>query len=230
MQSQNNAVSSMLTRKAKRFQPTMTNIVRWCESKNEINGTTPQEIRRILVKSLSELEIPQEKIMIVLQGFYKCLRNFDAYGFIQAFYTKAPKYYENEVILDLWNKNTQIKDASVNTLLDVFAENQKFCIQSLSASQIAGLCVFGQCVFEGARAGVEGFGAAENLVAIAKGKHQKRMYDAQKIIDKKRGEEESLRRMRHFTEPQEDEEDTQKSTAPTEILQNENVLDNWEDF
>ena len=163
------SVSKQISKRSRFYNKKLNEFVRWTSSKSEMNGTSCNQIRHILSSALIELGIQNDKTTQILLGFYKDLREFDASSFISKVNIYSRGKYEHERILDLFNKNSTVVNASISALLSVFLEKgSKFGASSMSISNLAGLCIFSQCIFMGARSDRDGFGSADNLVALAK--------------------------------------------------------------
>ena len=236
-QTQINNVKSSLFKRNKFYNKKLKDINHWTSNKSEMNGTSTSKIRNILLSSLLELGIPNGKANLALLGFYKNLSDFDASNFISRVYTHNKGLYENERILDIFNKNSEISHASILALMKVFYENTtRFGILNLNSNQIAGLCVFSQCVFMGVRSDITGFGSAEDLVELSKNTQRKRLNKIEKENARKRAKElENLnfkRYLRSLKNESEEEDEyevkSEKSEKNENILEDNKDLDDWE--
>ena len=238
-QTQINNVKKSLSRRSKFYNQKLKDINHWTSNKSEMNGTSTTKIRNILSSSLIELGISNEKTNVVLLGFYKNLNEFDASSFISRVNINSRGLYKNEKILDIFNKNPEISHASIVALMKVFYENTtRFGILNLNTNQIAGLCVFSQCVFMGVRSDITGFGSAEDLVELSKNTQRKRLNEIEKENARKRGKESEnlnfkryLRSLKNGSESEEEDDyevKTEKSEKNENILEDNKELDDWE--
>lgn len=230
------SVSKQISKRSRFYNKKLNEFVRWTSSKSEMNGTSGNQIRHILSSALIELGIQNDKTTQILLGFYKDLREFDASSFISKVNIYSRGKYEHERILDLFNKNSTVVNASISALLSVFLEKgSKFGASSMSISNLAGLCIFSQCIFMGARSDRDGFGSADNLVALAKNIQRKRLNEIEKKNAQKNAIKNQDGRIKAYIrslnkDDSEDEEDDiiiTENTIDEPKLQS-NSVDDWE--
>lgn len=231
------SVSKQISKRSRFYNKKLNEFVKWTSSKSEMNGTTGNQIRHILSSALLELGIQNDKTTQILLGFYKDLREFDASQFVSKVNIYSRGKYENERILDLFNKNNRIVHASISALLSVFLEKgSKFGAAGMSISNLAGLCVFSQCIFMGARSDREGFGSADNLVDLSKKRQRKRLNKIEKLNAQENARKNQDVRMRAYLrslnkDESEDEEDTvfiESDKDESEPKLESNSVDDWE--
>ena len=232
------SVSKQISKRSRFYNKKLNEFVKWTSSKSEMNGTTGNQIRHILSSALLELGIQNDKTTQILLGFYKDLREFDASQFVSKVNIYSRGKYENERILDLFNKNNRIVHASISALLSVFLEKgSKFGAAGMSIPNLAGLCVFSQCIFMGARSDREGFGSADNLVDLSKKRQRKRLNKIEKLNAQENARKNQDVRMRAYLRSlnKDESEDEDEGNVFIESYKDEsepklksNSVDDWE--
>ena len=201
----------------------------WSIKNSEMNGSLKGDIQVMLKQMLKEIGISQDRISIVLNGFYSNLYEFEAWTIINLVGKNKDK---NLKFIDLFNKDSTVSKSTMNTYLLSLNELSRGGTMH-TTSQLSGLCVFIQFILQGGRGGRDGFGGSENLILLGKQNYLRKINNKNKIEIQKKKENDALKIKLlndYYKNPVDEDEDykTTKNEILPPLNNNSQVVDDWE--
>tara|TARA_Y100000389_G_scaffold189710_1_gene213763 strand:- start:11378 stop:12013 length:636 start_codon:yes stop_codon:yes gene_type:complete len=197
------------------YQKKMGHFLSWTNSKSGMNGATEKYIRNMLSQILKELMIPGTSVNHVISCVYTY--DYDASRLINLVKKNVSTIY------DLFNKDKQVVKESIDAT--IFALHTLHVhTMTMSDIQKAGLCVFTQLIFHGARTEFEGFGTSEDLI-----KTWKKFENMKKIKENERLEKERKEKEKKLFEEERDKYEKKKKEDEIFKQTDEEIPDSWED-
>lgn len=219
------------------LQKKTESMLRWTNSKSELEGAATKKISNMLEQCLIQLGLKRDHVYSCLKTIYVGnLRDFSADShFMKLEKIFKAKYPGKIFVLDLFHK--EYYHQALETCLDYVNSLSNINISSFTIQEKMALIVFLQIVFSGARSGYNdlGFGFAEDFVA-----NGKKRIGAIKIKENQRKQKEyndamlkaRIARMNGEESEEENDEFEPKMKETDESLTrlSPRVVDSWEDL